>query len=156
MSKKTTRSVAGGGTIRKRGDNRWEARYTAGIDPAAGKQIQKSIYGKTQKEVREKLRKITSEIDEGTYFEPSDMPLGEWLDIWIKDYLRAVKPRTVACYCSNVKNHIKPALGRIPLKALTPVHIQVFINELSDGENGDGGLSAKTVHNVHGVLHRAL
>ena len=156
MSKKTTRSVAGGGTIRKRGDNRWEARYTAGIDPATGKQIQKSIYGKTQKEVREKLRKITSEIDEGTYFEPSDMPLGEWLDIWMKDYLRDVKPRTVACYCSNVKNHIKPALGRIPLKALTPVHIQVFINELSDGENGEGGLSAKTVHNVHGVLHRAL
>ena len=86
MSKKTTRSSAGSGTIRKREDGRWEARYTAGINPATGKQIQKSIYGKTQKEVREKLRKVTSEIDEGGYFEPSNMPLADWLDIWMKDY----------------------------------------------------------------------
>lgn len=156
MAKKTTRSAAGGGTLRKRGDSRWEARYTVGVDPATGKQIQKSIYGKTQKEVREQLRKITSEIDEGSYFEPSNMALGDWLDIWMKDYLKDVKPRTVNSYCSTVRNHIKPALGRIRLKALTPVHIQMFTNELYEGEDGDGGLSAKTVHNIHGVLHRAL
>ena len=29
----------------------WEARYTAGTDPGTGKQIQRSITGKTQKEV---------------------------------------------------------------------------------------------------------
>ena len=156
MPKKATRSSAGSGTLRKRNEGRWEARYTVGTDPATGKQIQKSIYGKTQKEVREKLRKITSEIDEGSYFEPSDMRLKDWLDTWMKDYLKDVKPRTVASYCSTVKNHIKPALGRIRLKALTPVNVQVFINELFEGENGDGGLSAKTVHNIHGVLHRAL
>ena len=101
MSKKTTRSSAGSGTIRKREDGRWEARYTAGINPATGKQIQKSIYGKTQKEVREKLRKVTSEIDEGGYFEPSNMPLADWLDIWMKDYLKDVKPRTVDSYCQK-------------------------------------------------------
>ena len=156
MSKKTTRSSAGSGTIRKREDGRWEARYTAGINPATGKQIQKSIYGKTQKEVREKLRKVTSEIDEGGYFEPSNMPLADWLDIWMKDYLKDVKPRTVDSYCSTARKHLKPALGRIRLKALTPVQVQVFINELFEGENGEGGLSAKTVHNIHGVLHRAL
>ena len=156
MPKKATRSSAGSGTLRKRSEGRWEARYTVGTDPATGKQIQKSIYGKTQKEVREKLRKITSEIDEGSYFEPSDMRLEDWLDTWMKDYLKDVKPRTVASYCSTVKNHIKPALGRIRLKALTPVNVQIFINELFEGENGDGGLSAKTVHNIHRVLHRAL
>lgn len=32
----------------------------------------------------------------------------------------------------------------------------MFTNELYEGEDGDGGLSAKTVHNIHGVLHRAL
>ena len=56
----------GGGTIRQRPDGRWEARYTLGIDHGTGKKIQKSVYGKTQKEVRQKLTAITAEIDEGT------------------------------------------------------------------------------------------
>ena len=59
MSTRDSRGTSGGGNIRQRPDGRWEGRYTAGIDPGTGKQIQKSIYGKTQKEVRERLRKIT-------------------------------------------------------------------------------------------------
>ena len=59
MTTKATKNAKGGGTIRKRSDGRWEARYTLGIDPKTGKQIQKSVYGKTQKEVRQKLTAIT-------------------------------------------------------------------------------------------------
>ena len=54
MTTKATKNAKGGGTIRKRSDGRWEARYTLGIDPGTGKQIQKSVYGKTQKEVKTK------------------------------------------------------------------------------------------------------
>ena len=64
MTTKATKNAKGGGTIRKRSDGRWEARYTLGIDPKTGKQIQKSVYGKTQKEVRQKLTAITAEIDD--------------------------------------------------------------------------------------------
>ena len=80
MTTKATKNAKGGGTIRKRSDGRWEARYTLGIDPKTGKQIQKSVYGKTQKEVRQKLTAITAEIDDGTYMEPCRMTLDEWLD----------------------------------------------------------------------------
>ena len=66
-----TKNAKGGGTIRKRSDGRWEARYTTGIDHKTGKQIQKSVYGKTQKEVRQRLTEITAELDTGTYLEPS-------------------------------------------------------------------------------------
>lgn len=59
MAKKAAK---GGGTIRKKTVTRlgkeytyWEARSTVGRDPGTGKQIQRSITGKTQKEVREKL-----------------------------------------------------------------------------------------------------
>ena len=48
--------VNGEGTIGKRKDGRWEARYIAGRDPETGKQIRKSILGKTQAEVRAKLK----------------------------------------------------------------------------------------------------
>lgn len=53
---KNKKSAAGIGTIRKKTVTRngkeyvfWEARYTAGFDPGTGKQIQRSITGKTQK-----------------------------------------------------------------------------------------------------------
>ena len=46
---KATRTANGSGSIRKRADGRWEGRYSVGSDPATGKQIQRSVYGKTQK-----------------------------------------------------------------------------------------------------------
>ena len=73
LANKSTKNAKGAGTIRKRPDGRWEARYSNGFDPKTGKLIQKSVYSKTQKEVRQKLAKITSEIDEGTYIEPNSI-----------------------------------------------------------------------------------
>lgn len=65
--KSNTRAAQSGGTIRQRKDGAWEGRYTVGRDPGTGKQIQKSVYGKTQKEVRQRLQQITTAIDDGTY-----------------------------------------------------------------------------------------
>ena len=45
----------GEGNIRKRKDGRWEGRYVAGHDEN-GKPIRKNVLGKTQAEVREKLK----------------------------------------------------------------------------------------------------
>ena len=73
----------GEGSIRKRADGRWEARYVSPID---GKQ--RSVYGKTQKEVRQKLTQVMSEIDGGAYVDPSTMTVAQWMDTWLKDYCR--------------------------------------------------------------------
>ena len=54
----------GEGNIRKRSDGRWEGRYTAGYDPDTGKRINKNVLGKTQAEVKEKL-KIAMQESEG-------------------------------------------------------------------------------------------
>lgn len=57
------KAASGAGTIRKKTVMRngkeytyWEARYTIGFDPGTGKQVQRSISGKTQKEVSQKLK----------------------------------------------------------------------------------------------------
>ena len=160
MARKT---AAGNGTIRKKTIMRkgkqytyWEARYTEGIDPGTGKQIQRSITGKTQKEVAQKLKAVTISIDDGTYTAPSKMTVGQWLDIWTAEYLGAVKPRTVDSYKSNIKNHIKPGLGALKLDSLNAHMIQSFYNGLGEERNGKTGVSPKTVKNIHGVLHKAL
>ena len=76
MANNTKRNAKGGGTIRKRADGRWEARFSIGFDPKTGKQIQKSVYGQTQKEVRQKLSAALTELDSGTYITPTSMKLG--------------------------------------------------------------------------------
>ena len=157
-NKKTTRNARGGGTMRQRDDGRWEARYTVGRHPGTGKQIQKSIYGDTQAEVRKKLAQATNSIDEGVYAEPTKLTVGEWLDIWIKDYVsnKSVKPSTLRSYSDQCKNYIKPALGAVKLSALTPHAIQKFYNELQIQGDDRKILSAKSIKNINGVFHQAL
>lgn len=160
----------GAGNIRKRKDGTWEARYSVGIDPGTGKSIRKSVYGKTQKEVREKLRKATAQIDEGTYFEPSKITLGQWLDTWLKDYTGDKKYLTVKHYAAQCETHIKPALGAVKLGKLTAPQIQGFYNELGktglavhtkDKKTGKVTISreplaTKSIRNIHGILTKAL
>lgn len=153
---KTTKNAKGAGTIRKRSDGRWEARYSIGFGPKTGKQVQKSVYGKTQKEVRQKLTKVSSEIDEGTYIEPCKMKLNEWLDIWLADYLNGVKDSTAYLYQRRIALYLRPALGTIRLDQLDSHTIQHLYNSLGKDRDDKKGLSAKTVKNVHGILHEAL
>lgn len=157
-AKKTKKSAAGVGTIRKKTVTRngkdytfWEARYTEGFDPGTGKQIQRSITGKTQKEVAQKLKAATAAIDAGTYKAPCKMTVGEWLDIWVAEYLKNVKPLTQHNYAKQVRKHLKPALGAVKLEALDPHRIQKFYNTLTES-----GLAPKTVKNIHGIFHSAL
>lgn len=162
-TKSTSRSASGNGTIRKKTVTRkgkeytyWEARVTVGYDPGTGKQIQKSISGKTQKEVAQKLRQVTAEIDQGTYKEPCKMTLGQWADIWVAEYLGGVKPRTLELYQNQMRLYIKPALGAVKLEVLTPHIIQQFYNGLSRQREDKPALSPKSVRNIHGILHRCL
>ena len=156
MPRKNTRAAAGAGNIRQRPDGRWEARFTVGRDPGTGKQIQRSVYGATQKEVRQKLAQITAAIDNGTYTAPSKMTVGQWLDIWTAEYLNHVRPRTVEAYQCQIKNHIRPALGAIRLEELNAHTVQSFYNGLGKPQGDKPGLSAKSIKNIHGILHKAI
>lgn len=158
------RAANGNGTIRKKTVTKngkqytyWEARCTVGYDPGTGKQVQKSISGQTQKEVRQKLSKIITELDEGIYTVTSKVTVKEWSETWLTNYLGNVKPSTALLYRQQAEMYIIPRLGSLKLEALTSDQIQKFYNELfRSKEDGGKGLSAKTVKNVHGVFHKAL
>ena len=147
-----TKKANGSGYIRKRADGRWEGVYCNGYNPKTGKLIRKSVYGKTQKEVRQALSKIASEIDGGTYAEPSKMKVSQWLDEWLTNYAMNIKPATRSAYEEHIRVHIKPVLGDFPLKQLSTRDIQ----QLYTGLLKERELSPKTVRNIHGVLHRTL
>lgn len=161
---KKGRNANGSGTYRKKTVIRngkeytyWEARYTEGIDPGTGKQIQRSITGKTQKEVVQKLKAATAAIDAGTYTAPNRMTVGQWMDMWQGSYIEDVKASTKHLYMRTVSLYILPALGAVKLDALTPVMVQNFYNGLLNPEKGSGNpLSPKSIKNIHGVFHKAL
>ncbi len=161
--KNGNRAARGSGTIRKKtltynGQTYtyWEARITTGYDPGTGRQVQRSFSGKTQKEVREKMQAVAVELNGGTYQAPSKMTVGEWLDIWEKDYLGGVKPATVISYSQHIKNHIRPALGAVKLENLNTPAIQSFYNDLGKAHGDKPGLAPKTIKCIHGILHKSL
>lgn len=156
--KKNTRTPAGAGSIRQRADGRWEGRVTLGRDPGTGKQLRRSVYADTQAEVVKAIQQLQAEREAGSYIEPSKLTVSAWMDIWQKEYLGAAKPSTQDNYASYTKNHsrqslFKPALGAVKLQKLKPHQIQAFYNSLMSGEDA---LTAKTVRNIHGILHKAL
>ena len=115
------RRANGEGNIRKRKDGRWEGRYTVGHDPETGKAIIKNVLGKTQAEVKEKLKKAIEENVGIDYGRAKTYTVGNWLEVWYENYAKIkMRPSTYLTYHGYIENHIKPQLGKIPLNDLTP------------------------------------
>ena len=159
------RRANGEGNIRKRKDGRWEGRYTVGHDPETGKAIIKNVLGKTQAEVKEKLKKAIEENVGIDYGRAKTYTVGNWLEVWYENYAKIkMRPSTYLTYHGYIENHIKPQLGKIPLNDLTTLHLQQFYKKLLaegrveriEAQKQPKGLSAKTVRNIHQIISSAL
>jgi integrase len=147
MTKK--RRGNGEGTIYKRKDGRYEARYT--VHTANGPK-RKATYGKTRAEVAAKLTKAMADRDKGVISNTGSLTLGEYLRVWLEDSVKdSVKQATYEGYARMVRNHIAPALGGVKLKNLTPPHLRRLYKEKLDS-----GLGTRSVQYIHTTLHKAL
>ena len=118
------RRANGEGNIRKRKDGRWEGRYTVGHDPETGKSIIKNVLGKTQAEVKEKLKKAIEENVGIDYGRAKTYTVGSWLEVWMENYAKIkLRPSTFKTSQGFLKNHIKPQIpaGRPDFSGLTAV-----------------------------------
>ena len=154
----------GEGNIRKRKDGRWEGRYTAGYDAKTGKRIIRNVLGKTQAEVKEKLKAAIAE-SQGIEVRKSEdeYTVATWLRTWYELYAKPnVRTATANRYQLIIEQYTVPRIGNIKLKKLTTRHLQKLYKELLEsgrihvGKNQDKGLSTTTVHSVHLMLHCAL
>jgi integrase len=110
------------------------------------------VSGKTKEEARKALREARSNSDAGLIFDPGKLTVANYLDRWLADSVRdTVRQRTYERYESIVRVHIKPALGRLKLKALTPAHARALYRQKLDS-----GLAPRTVNYIHTTLHKAL
>ena len=156
------RTANGLGSIRKRKRKRkdgsvyeyWEGRVTLLYDSEAKEQVVRTFTGSTQAEVIEKMKDLGFEPEQEE--SSKSLSLKSWLDTWQNEFLGNVKTSTAYLYSRDIDLYILPYLGRYDLNELTPTIIQKFYNSLLHPTGKRKPFSAKTVRDIHGVLHKAL
>jgi len=136
----------GEGSIYRRKDGRW----TAEISLEGRKS--KFLYGKTRKEVQEKLKTALYEQQQGMLVTGPQQKVGQFLSHWLEDvHKQSIRPRTYERYEEIVRLHLVPEIGHHHIQKLSPQNLQAFYKKkLEDG------LSATTVISFHNLLHKAL
>lgn len=127
-------------------------------DPATGGKKDQVRRGfKTKAEALKAMREVLAAVDKGTYAEPSKVTSGTYLADWL-DGLR-LKPSTIASYRKNVRLHVAPYVGDMPLASLTGPKLSALYKLLETEGRKDGkpgGLKPRTVLYIHNIIHRAL
>lgn len=120
----------GEGSIFKRKDGRWQGDISLGYDQH-GKRRRETVYGRTQREVREKIDRLKREVGSGSYSN-TKLTLAEYLDKWHAEGSRNWEPRTIELYRGYIDKHIVPRIGDIKLAKLAPLHVQNMVGEIAD------------------------
>lgn len=140
------------GGVRKRNGS-WYYYFDLGKIDGKRKKIERKTNATTKTEAERILRqKVTEYENNGVIFEPSETTLHEYLDFWLKEYVELnLKHNTIENYKGIVNNHLKPALGKMKMKSLTPEMCQKFIND-----KFREGKAKKTLTIIHSVLKNSL
>ncbi|MGO9079899.1 MAG: tyrosine-type recombinase/integrase [Streptosporangiaceae bacterium] len=112
----------------------------------------------TKRAAQDALRAKLVDAARGELVDPSRQPCGDYLDEWLAGLRLA--PSTLASYRKNMRLHVKPRIGSVPLASLTTERINAMYRELersgrADHREGEG-LSPRTVRYVHTILSAAL
>jgi integrase len=137
------------GFLRRRGKT-WTAYwYTETVD--GRKQHTKGGFT-MRKDAQVFLTDAMSAIGSGSFAEPVKVRFGEYLiEQWLPTRELQLRPSTYSSYEVMINKHVLPELGGVKIQQMTANHLDRFYAKLSKS-----GLSPKTVHNVHVMLHKAL
>jgi integrase len=144
-----TRRGNGEGTIYRRSDGRWEGRIDLGY--VNGRRVRRSVYGRTRREVQEKLRKALSDVSRGLPLLDERTTVGAFLEQWLETVRNRIRPTTYRSYEQVVRVHLIPFLGAITLAKLQPHHVHQLVSSRLER-----GLSPRTADYCRVVLRAAL
>ncbi len=137
------RRAKGEGSVTKRKDGRWQARYQVN-----GKR--KYICGKTRAGVVKKLNSALNEVNEGIVYDDKGFTVGKHMGNWLNACKGSLRCRTWGRYEQVSRKHIEPEIGHVRLRNLAPMAVQdLYRKKLKV-------LSPRTVQYVHATLHRYL
>ena len=137
----------GDGMLRKRGDGRWEQRLSIGVQPN-GKPKFKYFYGKTQKEVKEKVKAFQKEQEEGLVTE--DVTFETWANTWFEGYKSRLEKSTQDGYRYTLRKLVDH-FGHMKLRTIKTMHVEQFLQQMKDEGKSDSYLSK-----LRGMLYQLL
>jgi len=115
---------------------------------------------KTKKAADEAMTALKEAHHKGELLVSSAQLLKDYLEDWLRlrESLNGDKERNLEDKARIVRVNLAPSLGHIRLKDLTAAHIEdAYLQMLCERRDGrSGGLSAKTIKNIHAVLSQAL
>ncbi len=141
----------GEGTIyRRESDGKWCTAVDLGW--VNGKRKRKVIYGKTRKEVAEKLKVALRDQQQGLPVAVERQMVGTFLARWLADVAKPnVRPKTYTSYADTVRLHLIPTLGRIELSKLQPQDVTALLTAKLRA-----GLSPRSVRYIRAILGLVL
>jgi len=150
------------GHVRERppGSGNWYAVIDV-PDPVTGNRRRKwhslsECIGKRQAQAA--CARLITELQGGTYLEPSRLTLAQFLERWLEHMRSQVAPRSHERYVEICRKNIGPLLGATVLPKLRPAAISAaWSTALANGHRkATRGLSPRTVGHMHTVLKNAL
>ena len=148
------------GHIAKQG-NRYYVVIYEGVDGSTGRPKRRwHAAGETRAEAEKLLAELVKRVYDGDYRAPDKITVGDYLlHRWPPSTRTRLKPTTAGVYERNIRLHLNPNIGHIPLQKLQPEDLDgLYAKLLSDGKCNAkaGGLSARSVRAVHATIQSAL
>lgn len=139
----------GEGSVWQRSDGRWSG---AAYVPLPGGRIERRyVYGKTEDETRDKVRRMLDNAERGIPATPAGLTVTAYLHEWL-DYIHAhVRPSTYAEYESNTRLHLIPRIGKKLLVKLSVRDVRLMITAMRKD-----GMKPRAIQYAHATLRAAL
>ena len=126
------RSIYGEGSIFQTKDGTWKGVLEIG-KTSDGKRKRRAFYGKSQKEVKTKIKEFKTELLMYGQTDISKLTLAELLHEWMVTIKRhQVKATSYDAIECTVNNQINPYIGYLQISEITPRDIQMHINLLTE------------------------
>lgn len=146
--------------IGKLGPNRYRIFIDRGRGPDGKRRQDTEIFNGTRKQAEARERELMRARDTGGFLEPHSLTVADFMARWLESVKDRVYWNTYRGYEQRTRTHIVPDLGHVPLRKLSPLHIEAAEAEwlrAGNRKNKDGGpLSPQTVRHIHRVLHTAM
>jgi integrase len=149
MSRKRRRSDNTGSVFKDK-YGYWNAQIAVGYTPS-GRIRYKRKRAQTEAEVVTWLNAQMADQQQGRNIAPDKITVEQYLTRWLEQIEHANSYTTHKGYAQLCRDHIIPALGRLPLKKLTQAHVQEVLNRLHTA-----GKARNTIRNVKACLRKAL
>jgi integrase len=140
----------GEGSIYRRNDGRWAGALVVGTTEN-GKPRRRTVYGRSRREVAEKLARLQVDRLDGVLSDPTKLRLGEYLNHWLENVSRPRTRASTHALYGRLVGHINKHASGVRLSKLSPLHLEALQRALEQK-----GVGARTRQAVHRLLHRAL